>query len=204
MPDVPDFFRDFGIIPYDVPRPAGPVRSYLSWGHVVGQYIGSGIMLGLGLGLGTLFALLMPLPVNILASAAVVACCGWLVYRATRNDCAWVELDGDVLRAKYLYTGRIIERSIEEIDDLLTLVYQLRTLETIVAEAWLGRVRGIQIRFRDKRTPLLISRADPAMRNARELIEAVVYRMSEKGGVDAEVVDFAGRPLIRRIYWKSP
>ena len=123
---------------------------------------------------------------------------------ATRNDYAWVELDGEIIRAKHLYTRRLVERSIEEIEDLLTLVFQVRTAATLTAEAWLGRVRGIMIRFYDQRTPLLVSRADPAMRNARELIEAIVYRMAEKGEVDAEVINFDSRPLIRRIYWKDP
>jgi hypothetical protein len=59
------------------------------------------------------------------------------------------------------------------------------------------------IRFKDHRTPLQVSRADPAMRNARELIEAIVYRMTVMGEVDVEVINLEGRPLVRRISWKA-
>lgn len=112
-------------------------------------------------------------------------------------------MTGATLRARHLYTGRIVERSIEEVDDLLTLVNQARTLTTAITEAWLGRVRGIKIRFRDRRTPLEVGRADPGMHQAKELIEAIVYRMAEKCPLDVEVVNFQGQPLIRRIFWKT-
>lgn len=203
MRDEPDFFRDYGIIPYDMPPPAaGTIRCFLSWGHVIGQYVFSVIMLGFGLGIGILFAFTLPSPLNVLASATAFAGFGFLIYIATRNDYVWVELDEDVLRAKHLYMRWIIERPIEEIEDLLTLVFQIRSLEAEIVEAWLGRVRGIEIRFRDQRTPIRISRTDPAMRNAKELIEAVIYQMARKGPVDAEFIDFQGKPMIRRIYWK--
>jgi hypothetical protein len=42
------------------------------------------------------------------------------------------------------------------------------------------------------------------MRNAKKLIEANVYRMSQIGEVDAEMIDFEGKPMIRRIHWKKP
>jgi hypothetical protein len=204
MPGQPDFFRDFGIIPHGVSPPPKIVRAYFSWGRVMGQYLGTCLMSGLGVGMGLLFALTLPFPVNVLAAAAPLVGVGYLVYRGTRNDYAWVELDGEKLRAKHLYTGQFVERSIEEIEDLLTLVFQVRIAATLLTEAWLGRVRGIMIRFYDQRTPLQVSRADPAMNNAKELIEAIVYRMSEKSEVDAEVINFQGKPLIRRIYWKDP
>ncbi|MEX2559618.1 MAG: hypothetical protein WD403_06865 [Pirellulales bacterium] len=203
MKEQTDFFRDVGILPPGVSPPPEAVRGYLPWGHVIGQYLGTCLMSGLGIGVALLFALGLPFPVNI-AAAAPLAGFGYIVYRATRNDYTWVELDGEKLRAKHLYTRRVVERSIEEIEDLLTLVFQVRTAETLITEAWLGRVRGIMIRFRDKRTPLQVARADPAMKNAKELIEAIVFRMSEKGEVDAEVIDLEGKPLIRRIHWKEP
>jgi hypothetical protein len=204
MPGHPDFFRDFGIIPHGVSPPPTTIRAYFSWGHVIAQYLGTCLTSGLGVGMGLVLVLGFPFPVNVLAAAAPLVGCGYLVYFATRNDYAWVELNGEIVRAKHLYTGRLVERSIEEIEDLLTLVFQVRTAATLITEAWLGRVRGIMIRFHDQRTPLPVSRADPAMRNAKELIEAIVYRMSEKGAVDAEVINFDSKPLIRRIYWKDP
>lgn len=203
MPEQPDFFRDFGIIPFGVSPPPQTVRAYLSRGHVMGQYLGTGIAAGFGIGLGLLSALAPPFPANIIASAATFAGCVYFIYLVTRNDYYWVELDGETLRAQHLYTRRIIERSIDEIEDLLTLVIQVRSAAILITEAWLGRIRGIMIRFRDQRTPLQVSRADPAMRNAKELIEAIVYRMSEKGAIDAEIIDLEGKPLIRRIHWKE-
>jgi hypothetical protein len=204
MRGQPDFFRDFGILPHEVSPPPETVRAYFPWGQVMGQYLGTCLMSGLGIGMALLFALTLSFPVNILASAASLAGFAYIVYRGTRNDYSWLELDGEKLRAKHLYTRRMVERSIEEIEDLLTLVFQVRTAATLITEAWLGRVRGIMIRFRDQRTPLQVSRVDPAMKNAKELIEAIVYRMSEKAEVDAEVINFEGKPLIRRIHWKEP
>ncbi len=198
-----DFFRDFGIIPHGVPAPSPKVRCYLPWGHVIAQYLFAGLMSSLAIGMGLVCILGLSFPLNVLASGAVFAGFGYLVYHATRNDYSWVELDGETLRAQHLYTRRCIERSIEDIEDLLTRVSAIRTMETLITESLLGRVRGIDIRFRDKRTPIYISRADPAMKNAKELIEAIIFRMSEKAPLDAELINFQGKPLIRRIYRKE-
>ena len=96
-----------------------------------------------------------------------------------------------------------MERSIAEIDFLLTLLIAPgKPLETLITEALVGRVQGVEIRFRDRRTPFRVYRANPWMTNAKEFIEAVIYRMAQKGELDVEVIQ-AGKPLIRRIYWKS-
>ncbi len=204
MSDTPDFFRDFGILPYGKAAPSDRVRAFLPWGHVIGQYLATGLMSAFGLGIAVLFALTLPFPFNLPAAVAAIALFGSLVYFVTRNDYGWVELEGDVIRAKHLYTRRIVERPLEEIHDLLTLVIQVRTLTVVLTEAWLGRIRGVEIRFRDRRTPLRISRSDPAMRNAKELVEAIIYRMWEIGPVGAEIVPLEGKPLVRRIYWENP
>jgi hypothetical protein len=203
MPGQPDFFRDFGIIPHGVSPPPETVRAYFSWGHLVGQYLGTAIVASVALGIVLLFALTLPFPANALTAALTLIGFVYFVYLVTRNDYAWIELDGEALRAKHLYTRRLVERSVADIEDLLTIVFQVRTAATLITEAWLGRVRGIMIRFYDQRTPLQVCRADPAMKNAKELIEAIIYRMSQKGEVDAEVINLAGKPLIRRIYWKG-
>ncbi len=199
----PDFFRDFGILPEDFPPPPETIRAGFSAGRVFGQYLGTFVMSALGIAIGLLMALTIMFPINIIASAAALGGFAALVYFATRNDYLWVELHGDKLRARHLYTGRIVERSIEEVDELVTLVFRVKTAATLIAEAWVGRVRGIMIRFRDNRTPLQVCRSDPKMTNAKELIEAIVYRMSEKGEVDAEIIDLEGKPLVRRIYWSD-
>jgi len=204
MKEQPDFFRDFGILPQGIAPPSETVRAYFHRGHVIGQYLAAFLMSGFGIGIGLLFALTLPFPVNMFAAAVPLVAAGYVVYRATRNDYAWVELEGEKLRAQHLYTRRVVERSVEEIEDLLTLVFQVRTAATLISEAWLGRVRGIMIRFCDQRTPLQVCRTDPTMKNAKELIEAIIYRMSLRGELDAEVINFEGKPLIRRIHWKAP
>jgi hypothetical protein len=203
MSDTPDFFRDFGILPYGKTSPPENVRAFFSTGTVVGQYIATGLMSGFGLGITILFIFTLPFPLNLLASLVIFAAAAYVVYFATRNDYVWIELDGDVLRAKHLYTRRIVERPIEEIEDLLTLVIQVRTLAVRITEAWLGRIRGVEIRFQDKRTPLRISRSDPAMKNAKELVEALIYRMWQMAPVDAEIINLDGKPLVRRIFWEE-
>ena len=198
-----ELFRDFGIPPQQGVSPPSRIRAGFSWGRKAGQYLLTVLMAGAGIGLALFCAQTRPFPLNVLGSVASLAGFGYVICVATRYDYAWVELDEDVLRAKHLYTGRVVERSVDEIEDLLTLVFQRQTAATRIADALVGRVRGIGIRFRDQSTPLQISRADPAMSNARELIEAVISRMSEQGEIEAEVIDRDGQPLIRRIHWKE-
>lgn len=197
-------FRDFGILPTaDLRPPAGTVRSFLSPGRLVGQFIFSGIVAAVGIGLMMLFALALPAPHSFIGGIAALLAFSAFLCLATHNDYRWVELDGNTLRAKHAYTGRVIERNIAEIDNLGTMIYQVRRAATVVVEKLLGRVKGIEIRFRDGRTPLRILRADPAMTNAEELIEAVLYRMSRTGALEPEIVVFQGQPLVRRIRWKD-
>lgn len=197
----PDFFRNFGIVPNDLAPPPGPIRSYLPWWHIVGQYLGTGFMLSVGAGMGLIFFLGLPMPVGLLCAAVLLGVLGYFIYRATCHDYSWIELDGRVLRARHLYTQRIVERQIEDIEDLLTITFAAVNLTVIIVESLVGRIRGIEIRFRDKRSPLRVLRADPAMKNAKELIEAVIFRMSEVARVDAEVVELDGKPMVRRIFW---
>jgi hypothetical protein len=196
-------FRDFGVLPEHLSPPAGPIRSFLSRGRVFGQYLFTGIVASIGPGLAVLFVLVMSAPLNVIAPVATVAAIAALVFLATHNDYRWVELDGDTLRARRLYTRYTIQRRMDEIDSLGTMVLRVRRIETVVVEKLLGRVKGIEIRFRDGRTPLRVLRADPAMTNAQQFIEGVLYRMTRLGELDAEIVDFVGEPLVRVIHWKG-
>jgi hypothetical protein len=203
MPQSPDIFREFGIIPDRVEPPPRVVRAYFTWGHIVGQYIAVGMLLTFGCGIAALFFFTTGWPLNL-----PVALGGFLMFAVAaflvgRNDYVWVELDGDTLRARHLYTQQITERPLSDIADLLTLVIRLQNLSTKIVDAWLGRVRGVEIRFRDGRGPIRISRVDPKMTNAQALTEAIIYRMSQMGEIDAEIVDFQGSPLLRRIYWRE-
>jgi hypothetical protein len=114
-----------------------------------------------------------------------------------------VELDGDVIRAKHLYTRTVSERRIEDVQELLTMTNQARNLALVITEAWLGRIRGVKIRFRDERSPWPVMRSDPAMANAKELILAIIYRMSQVGELDLDVEMLDGTPLVRRVFWKK-
>jgi hypothetical protein len=200
MPDDTDLFRDFGVLPYVVAAPSGPVRCFLSRGQAICQCIAFGLVFSLGLAMAVALALGMPFPINLLICPAPVLCFGYPIGVVTRSVYGWVELDGGVLRARHLYTRRVIERPVEEIADLLTCV--LLGNQVVVA-AWLGRICGIKIRFRDGRTPIDILRTVPAMRNAREFIEALIFRMRQVAPLDTEVTLLHGKPLIRRIFWKE-
>src|SRR5262249_43326854 len=134
-------FRDFGILPDDLQPPPDKIRCYFSPGRIVGQYLGTGIVASLGLGLAVLFALTMRFPMSSLACVATLAGFGAFVYLVARHDYRWVELEGNTLRAKHLYTGRTIERSVDEVECLRTIVYQVRRIETDIVEKLLGRVR---------------------------------------------------------------
>lgn len=200
MPASVDKFRDYGIIPPAATEPREIVRSSFSRGQIIGQYIATGLMTTVGLGMSLLFLLLASFPANLVLSVATLAAFGFLIQRVTRNDYSWIELEGRTLRARHLYTGQIVERSIDDIEDLLTMVFQVRTVAIRLTEAWTGRVRGILIRFQDHQTPLTVSRVDPAMTNAAELMSAIVYRLAESGTVDVEMKQRDGLPLVHRVY----
>ncbi len=196
-------FRDFGILPVGLRPPADRVRCFLSTGRVVGQWIGTVLVASVGVVLAVVFLIFFPPPLSLLGAAAAVVAFAAFVHLATHNDYRWIELDGTTLRARRLYTGRIIERSIDEIDCLGTMVYQVGGDTTAVIEGLLGRVKGVEVRFRDQRTPLRVLRADPAMTNAAELIEALLYRMRQQRELDTEVVNWVGKQLVRRVWWQG-
>ncbi len=203
MTALPDAFRNLGLVPQGAAPSRDTIRAYLPLGSVIGQYLFTCLMSGLGIG-GALFLVSRGnSPLNLLAALALLAGVVYVVFSAVRNDWSWVELTGERIRARHLYTGRVIERGVDEIVELQTFVYKVRTVAIQISEARLGRVRGIEIRLRDKRTPIRVFRADPAFKNARELIEAVIWRMSELGEIDVEIIDLDGSPLIKRVYWKQ-
>lgn len=61
-----------------------------------------------------------------------------------------------------------------------------------------GRVRGFEIRFAGA-TPIRVYRADPAMTNVRELMEAIVARMAETRKIGTEIINLEGTPLVQRL-----
>jgi hypothetical protein len=202
MPAQSDAFRDFGILPEEMQSPTGKVRAFLSPGRIAGQYLGTAIVVGIGLLAMGLSAWFLPAPLNYLGALAQIAGWGVFAYLATRNDFDWVELDGEMLRAHHLYTGRILERKVQEIERLVTVVHHGGTAEGAVIQHLLGRIKGMEIKFRDKRTPLKVLRSDPAMTNAMELLQAILFRMSEIDELDADIGEQGGRPFVRNVHWK--
>ena len=203
MPQSPDPFRDFGILPPDTAPKTMPVRSYFSGGRVFGQYLATGLVASLGAGIAVLLSLFMEPPLNILGGSASLGAFGVFIFLMTRNDRRWVELDGTTVRARHLYTGRIIERSVGDIESLNTVFYPVANAAVLLVEKMWGRIKGIEIRFRDRRTPLAIMRSDPAMTNAKELIEAVMARMQQQGELDIDVIELDGSPIIKQVRRKG-
>jgi hypothetical protein len=197
-----DSFREFGILPHKVrPPEAEIVRCYLRWYHVLVLYTGVCMLLGLGIGSALIVLWNLPSPWDVFLAPIPLAGFGYFIYLRTRQHQLWVELDGETLRARHLFTGRKIERTVDEIEDLVTVAFVELSATAALMRAWHGRILGIKIRFHDNRSPIFVSRANPAMKNARQLVEAVVYRMSTLGKVHAEIVDLQGEPLVRRICW---
>src|SRR5262245_23248055 len=120
MADQPDPFRDFGILPREGAAPPLQVRAYFSTGRLIAQYLGTAMVCVFGLVIASALAFALTFPSNILAPAVPLVGAGIVIYFVTRNDYCWVELDGKVIRAKHLYTRRVIERRVEEIEDLFT------------------------------------------------------------------------------------
>lgn len=194
-------FHTFGILPDKLQPPVGVVRAELSPARIVGQYVFTVGLLALGGLLVWFTQWLLPPPLGWFGCAASLLATLAFVILGTRRDYRWIELDGTTIRAKHLYTGRLVERSVADIAHLFSIVTPGHHLETAVANAILGRVKGMEIRFRDGRTPLRVNRADPKMTNAEELLQAVVYRMTEIGDIEPEVVTREGKPLVRCIHW---
>lgn len=200
MTASPSTFRDFGIIPDQLQPPPDVVRCYLSPGRIAGQYFATLLIAGVGAGLAALCFYYLPGALGLLGGSATVCGFGMLVYLGTRNDYRWIELAGEQLRARHLYTGGLVERPLAEVESLLTLVLSGASMEGQVIQALMGRVKGVQIQFRDGRTPLTVTRSDPAMTNGQQLIEAVVYRLSQLSELEPEIVDFDGAPLLRSMH----
>lgn len=196
----PSTFRNFGIIPDQVQPPPEVVRCYLTPGRIAGQYFATLLIAGVGAGLAALCFYYLPGALGLLGGSAMVAGFGMLIYLGTRNDYRWIELAGEQLRARHLYTGGLVERPLAEVESLLTLVLSGASMEGQVIQALLGRVKGVRIQFAGGDTPLTVTRSDPAMTNGQQLIEAVVYKLSQLSELDAEVVDFDGAPLLRSMH----
>ncbi len=200
------FFRNFGVLPTGAAPSDETVRSFISPGRIVFEYMVTLIFAALGLGLMQFLMLKLPQPLNWLGGAAALIGFATYVYLGTHKVYRWIELEGNILRVKYLFTGRTLERSIDEIKRVDTLIGQMRQMETVVIDGLLGRVRGVSILFRDDYAPLhvvRIMRTDPAMIQAEELIQALYARMSQIREIHTELVNVDGVPLVGYVHWKD-
>lgn len=195
--------RDFGFLPSNSIALSAPIRCGVSGAQIVGQLVAFSLLFILALVMAAGAAVGRRFPENVTIGAVVLIPLVYLVYFKTRNDYAWVELDGDLIRAKHLYTRRLIERRVAEIQELRTVTSSHRTGASDLVDELVGRVRRVEIRFRDGRTPIPVSWADPAMRNAKELLEGIICHMGQTGELDLEIIEFDGRPLLRRIFRKE-
>jgi hypothetical protein len=147
MTTSPSTFRDFGIIPDQLQPPPEVVRCYLTPGRIAGQYFATLLIAGVGAGLAALCFYYLPGSLGLLGGTAMVCGFGMLIYLGTRNDYRWIELSGEQLRARHLYTGGLVERPLAEVESLLTLVLSGASMEGQVIQALLGRVKGVRIQF---------------------------------------------------------
>ncbi len=150
----------------NVKAPAEAVRCYYGWGHVIGEYAKTALVVGTGLGFCNYYALNVPFPFNILGAVLYVALFAFLLYMVTRYDYAWIVVDESRIRAKHLYWPRIVDRRIEEIKELRTVLSA-------------GKIKAVKVVFWNVRLPIATMRIDMAMTNAREAIDALMIRMEE-------------------------
>jgi hypothetical protein len=196
-------FRNFGIHPDDLPPPPESVRTFISLGRAIGQYVFTGIVALVGLGCIALFLIFAPTWMSVLGCSATIAAIGVLLYFVIRHDYGSVELEGTTLTATHLYTGHALQRSLTDIECVRTIYLRGHSVHALISQKLLGRVKGVEIRFRGEITKLRILRSDPAMTNAQQMVEAILARMAQLGELDAEVSDVEGEPLVRSIVWRG-
>jgi hypothetical protein len=172
---------------------------------MIGQLSSYAILIGLGVGAGVI-AYFVAKPnekwiVPIIASVAVASGVVGVVF-ISRNDSKSVELDGDLLTAHHLLTGRAARNTISDIQEIVTMLQPIHGLGGDVVWMILGRVRGVEVRMRYGGI-IKIWRSNPAMRHAAELVQAIIGRMQAIAPIEAELLALEGQPLVHRVYWRA-
>lgn len=134
----------------------------------------------------------------MLALAALMA------YHGADDMDLWVEVDGDVVRARRLYTMRVRTRRVGEIEEVRTLEFAARGVAAQTVEWFVGRVRGFEMRFPGGRRGVGVFR--PEMTNVWELMATSYSAMGREGKLPPEIEAFEGRPWLQRMTWagRSP
>jgi hypothetical protein len=198
-----EILRTYGISPERTAPSRGPVRSRLTTGNIVGQWIAF-LLFGVApVLLGLLLLIVVPV-LSIRLGLGIFFCLFGLIvgFLIARDVNEWVELDGDRLRWKHLFTRQVREHQISEIESIVTLTLAIRTVAVRIVEGMYGRIKGFEFRFPGMKQGVRVFRADPAMTNMRELLEGVVAKMYQYGEVEPEIIDLEGTPLIRRLTLK--
>ena len=114
MSTEPDAFRDFGILPRTSPPPPERVRASYPWEHVIGQCLVNGVMVAAAVVLAWLNATIGSFSKKLVTIPLPLVFFGVIIYFRNRHDFVWIELDGKIIRAKHLFTRRVMERRIED------------------------------------------------------------------------------------------
>lgn len=193
--DHPSDFRDLGILPTGLSEPASVVRCWMPWYQLIPQFTFTALMFG-----ASIFAVFnLLLNAEYLWAIAVAAGFGWLLYAVCNDAWSWIELNEETIRARHFYFLYRVEVNLDEVTELQTVVHP-RTVEGMILDRFLGRIRAVRIHVRSLRFPIAVYRADPAMKNAEELIRAVIYKMNQQFELKTDVVMLHGEPLVKRIY----
>ncbi len=195
-----DVLRNYGLTPQRGASTRGPIRSSLSTSAIIGQWVAF-FLFGISPNLlGLVFLTLMPAPLMGISMGICFCLFGGIMgYLIAHDVNEWVEIDGDTLRWRQLFTRQVDEHHVGELAEILTLTLAVRTLTVRIVEGIYGRIKGFEFRFPDMKRGVRVFRADPAMTNVRELLEAVITKMYEFGDVEPEVIELEGSPLIRRL-----
>ena len=71
----------------------------------------------------------------------------------------WVELEGDIIRGRKFWTRRLIERQIQDIEEILPMGGIRKSVVTAAVDSVLGSIRGYEIRF-DEGPSFFLMRTD--------------------------------------------
>ncbi len=195
-------FHDLGILPVDLREPAAQIRASLTSGRVVAQFIVVWLTTAAVLAAAVFYYFTSPPVLNILGVVTTVAAIAAFLFMAMRRSNRWVELDGHQLRAQRLYTGQQVQHTVDDISSVVTIYLGAGRTELDVLNKLFGRVKGVEIQFKDGRTPLRIYRTDPAMTNAQEIVEAILFRMQETRELDVDATMEQDRLLVKSIQGK--
>lgn len=195
-----ELLRTYGLLPQPTPPAPGPIRSRLTTGNIVGQWIAF-VMFGVcPILLGLLLLAVVPVMAVRLGLGGFFCALGLLLgYLIAHDVNEWVELDGDVLRWKQLFSRQVRQRPVSELEAIVTLTLAIRTTAVRITEGIFGRIKGFEFRFPGMKRGIRIFRADPSMTNVRELLEGVISQMYQYGDVVPEIIDLDGTPLVRRL-----